>query len=72
MPDAYASAMTSDLSQWIKGEQGCSLAKTIAAETAPSEEAAPKKPAKVAKKTKKPKVKAAQAKPAATAQQAQP
>ncbi|WP_041299720.1 hypothetical protein [Hyphomicrobium sp. MC1] len=66
MSDAYAAAMTDDISRWSKGEEGCHGPTTVAAWPPPPGDAVASatKPAKTAKKPKT-KVKAAQAKPAA-------
>jgi hypothetical protein len=82
MPEAYAAAMTGDISRWAKGEEGCKGPSTAAAwPPIPGEVAAATPTA--AKKSKKPKAKAkttpaqtkaatpAPAKPA-TSTQAQP
>ncbi len=62
MPDAFATAMTDDISRWSKGEEGCIGTSTPAGwAPAPPETAA----APAAKKSKtKAKLKAAQAKAA--------
>jgi hypothetical protein len=63
MPDAFAAAMTDDVSRWSKGEEGCIGASTAAGwAPAPPEPAAA--PAAKKSKTQKAKLKAAQAKPA--------
>lgn len=63
MPDAYAAAMTDDISRWSKGEQGCTDPSTAAGWAPAPLEAVAEAP-KSAKKGKKAKLKAAQAKPA--------
>ncbi len=63
MPNAYAAAMTDDISRWSKGEQGCAGPSTAAGWAPAPLEAVADAP-KTAKKGKKAKLKAAQAKPA--------
>lgn len=65
MTDAYAAAMTDDISRWSKGDEGCSGPSTVAAwPPSPTEAPAPSKTAKKAQKHKA-KPKAAQPKPVA-------
>ncbi|HML29917.1 MAG TPA: hypothetical protein PKE16_13985 [Hyphomicrobium sp.] len=73
MPDAFAAAMTDDISRWSKGGDGCRGPTTVAAWPAPQGEAEATA-SKTEKKAKKhtTKVKAAQAKPAAQTTATQP
>jgi hypothetical protein len=74
MTDAFASAMTSDITRWTKGEEGCSQSSAVAGWTPaapqPVAEAAPASKPKAAKKTKakpkKAKATTTQAKPHAS------
>lgn len=74
MTDAFASAMTSDITRWTKGEEGCSQSSAVAGWTPaapqPVAEAAPASKPKAAKKTKakpkKAKATTTQAKPPAS------
>ncbi len=64
MPDAFASAMTEDISRWAKGTDGCATASSTPGWIpAPPETADAAQPAKKSK-PQKAKLKAAQAKPA--------
>lgn len=64
MTDAYASAMTNDISRWAKGTDGCAATSSVPGWIpAPPETADAAQPAKKTK-AQKAKVKAAQAKPA--------
>jgi len=63
MPEAFAAAMTDDISRWAKGTEGCATTSpTPGWIPAPPETADAVQPAK--KKAQKTKLKAAQAKPA--------
>jgi hypothetical protein len=65
MPDAFAAAMTDDISRWSKGQEGCIGVSTAAGwAPAPPETTAAAAPAAKKSKTQKAKLKAAQAKPA--------
>lgn len=74
MTDAFASAMTSDITRWTKGEEGCSQSSAVAGWTPaapqPVAEAAPASKPKAAKKAKakpkKAKATTTQAKPPAS------
>jgi hypothetical protein len=66
MTEAFASAMTSDITRWTKGEEGCSQSSAVAGWTPaapqPIAEAAPPSKSKFTKKSKaKPKAKATSA-----------
>lgn len=63
MSDAFAAAMTDDISRWSKGEEGC-IGPSTAAGWAPAPPEATAAPAAKKGKTQKAKLKAAQAKPA--------
>jgi hypothetical protein len=73
MSDAYAAAMTHDISRWSKGEEGCRGSSTVAA-WPPVKGEAVTVASPSEKKAKKPKtkLKAAQAKPAPQSSAAQP
>jgi hypothetical protein len=63
MSDAFAAAMTDDISRWSKGEEGC-IGPSTAAGWAPAPPETAAAPAAKKGKTQKAKLKAAQAKPA--------
>ncbi len=71
MSDAYASAMTADITRWAKGEEGCASTSAVAgwvpAPIGPVADAP-----KAAKKTKKAKLKAAETKKPVQQSQTQP
>jgi hypothetical protein len=64
MSDAFATAMTGDISRWSKGEEGCISASTPVGWAPALPETAAAAPTAKKIKTKKVKQKAAQAKPA--------